>query len=142
MIPTLNWYGNTLCGNFRIFLPHRFYVKSNLSILGFQKTAILTFLVSQNLGILVTINAFKCEIISRGLKSKFRASKMTKIVIFELPKLPNLISRKIRVTLKSASPKLKFWQFLRSNFHKYWNIAHFAHFKIEIYLQNWQNRTF
>ena len=33
------------------FLPLRFYVKSNLAIFGSQKTAILTFLESQNLEI-------------------------------------------------------------------------------------------
>ena len=65
MIPTLNWYGNPQCGNFRIFLLLRFYVKSNLSILGSQKTAILTFLVTQPLGILVIFNAFKCGILSQ-----------------------------------------------------------------------------
>ena len=75
----------TQCGNLRIFLPFRFYVKSIFANLRRSKTAIFDIFEGfefRNFG-----NCW-CFQMWNFQKSKFRASKMTKIEVFELPKLP------------------------------------------------------
>ena len=53
------------CGNSKIFLPLRFYVKSNLAIFLDNKNAILTVLGAQKRGVMGIFNPFKCEIFSK-----------------------------------------------------------------------------
>ena len=54
--------GKAQCGKFRIFLPLRIYVKSNLVILKPLKTAILTIWAALNFEILGTFDILKCKI--------------------------------------------------------------------------------
>ena len=53
--------GNTQCGNFRILLPLRIYVKSILVTLKHCKTALLTIWAALNFQFLQTFDIFKCE---------------------------------------------------------------------------------
>ena len=85
------------CGNFRILLSLRFYVKSILGIVEVQK---LLFLPFWGLWILLIwwIAAFKkCK---NSKKSKFRAFKCVKMADFGLLESSKLISRKIWVIQK------------------------------------------
>ena len=74
---------NTQCGNFRICLPLRIYVKLTLIILKAPKTVILTIWPALNFEFLGIFGTFKCKI---PKKSKFKASKIIKIADFNLPK--------------------------------------------------------
>ena len=94
--------GNTQYGNFRIFLPLQFYVKSIFVILKPQKLhSIWTPLNFEFLGI---FDIFKCAI---PKESKFKTSEIVKKTLWKSAKL---ISRKIRV----AGKFLKFQEYLQS----------------------------
>ena len=68
--------GNTQCGNFRIFLPLRFYVKLILVILKPQKTAILTIWATLRFEFLGTCWYFQVWNVSKNQNSNF--SKLLK----------------------------------------------------------------
>ena len=74
--------GNTQCGNFKIYLQLRLYVKSILLIL-MPKTALLNIWVTLDFEFLGTFYIFKCEIFP---KSKLKASKTYKTAVFDLLK--------------------------------------------------------
>ena len=57
-----NLIGNTLGGNFRIFLHLRFYVKIYFGHFEAPKTANLTIWAAMNVEFLETFDIFKCEI--------------------------------------------------------------------------------
>ena len=76
--------GNTQCGNFKIFLPLRFCVKSLLVILKPTNCHfIFTIWATLNFKFLRTFDIFKCEIFQN---SKFKASQIVKMIVFDLLK--------------------------------------------------------
>jgi len=85
------------CGNSKIFLPLKFYVKSILPDLRRSKIAILVILEAFNFDFWEFLMLSNVEF---SLKIKFKVSKMTRFAVFELVNLPNMISRKIRVAVK------------------------------------------
>ena len=72
------------CKNLCIFLSFRFYVKSNIAVLG----AKFEFCSFRSLTIFGFFNMIKCRILP---KSKFGDSKMVKMAVLEFLKLPNVI---------------------------------------------------
>ena len=87
------------CGNFRIFLQLRFYVKSNLITLNPQK---LLFSPFEQLWIFNFWEILTFSSVKFFQKSKFIAFKIVKMTVFETLNSTKLISRKI-------------WGFLKSN---------------------------
>ena len=71
------------CGNLKIFLPPRFYVKSNLAILGSRKLLFWPF----RRPIILNFQDFQHFYVKVSQKSKCRGSKKVKIAISELQKL-------------------------------------------------------
>ena len=69
------------CGNCKLFVSLKFFVKSNLAILGSQKLPFWAFSTFAN--------------VEFHQNSKLRTFKTVTIAVFELLTLPNLISRKI-----------------------------------------------
>ena len=82
------------CGNFNIFMPFRFYVKSIKLILEGQKLPFWRFW-RLSIQIFEVLNIWKCQKFPK--KSKFRAAEMVKMAVFDLLKSAKLILRKIRV---------------------------------------------
>ena len=72
---------STQCGNFRIFLSFRFYVKSNLADFKMSKTAILKAL---------NFDFHETHLMMSKIPkiSKFRAPRMTQMADFETLKAP------------------------------------------------------
>ena len=73
----------TQCGNLAISLPLRFYVKSILADFRRSKTAILVNVAALNFEYWVIFDIFKCE---STKKSKFKASKIVEMAVFDLLK--------------------------------------------------------
>jgi len=71
---------NSQCGNCKILLPLRFYVKSILDILQSLKNAISTILAALYFKFLVIFDNFICEMFQ---KSKLKASKIVKMTVFD-----------------------------------------------------------
>ena len=87
---------STQCGNFRIFLPLRFYVKSMLGISKVQKSP-LTFLEALNFEFHTFLNFLRPEILP---EKNSEHSKLQRMAVFKLLKRSKLISRKISMAGK------------------------------------------
>ena len=100
----LDYAGNSListpqCGNLRIWLSFRFYVKSILLDFRRSKTAILTTLEALNFVNFISFTHFRCK----DLKKINIQSQCVKMPDFALLESPKLISRKIWVIGKLPS---------------------------------------
>ena len=87
----------TQCGNFKIFLSLRFYVKSILENLEVDKLLFFAILEALNFANLVF---FSLQKVQNSLELIFRASKCVKMADFDTLDEPTLISRKICVMEK------------------------------------------
>ena len=114
---TLNTVLLTQCGKFRIFLPLRFYVKSNQVILGAQR---LQFWPFWRLTILKFLDFLPFSNMEFPQKSKFMQTKLVKIALFELLKLPNLISRKTWVAVKFLDFHTVVWKSRKFSVTLFW----------------------
>ena len=88
---------NAQCGNLRILLPLRFYVKSDLVTLGAQR---MQYSSIWSAWILIFRQIPRLKMVKSHKSSKLWVFKMVKIAVFGFLKLSNLISRKIPVKEK------------------------------------------
>ena len=93
------WLGKiTQCGNFKIFLPLKFYVKSILGILEVQNLPFFDSFRGSAFWLFVNFCTFWSLELTK--LTKLRVPKMAKNSIFRTPWYQKLISRKIWVTEK------------------------------------------
>ena len=93
------------CGNFTIFPPLKFYVKSNFGEFKRQKMSLLALLEVLNLDF-SKFEPFLKSLIYQN--SKLRVSEIVKIAIFHIKLLPKLIPRKVESQINSCIEDLNF----------------------------------
>ena len=96
----LRFYVKSQCENFMIFLSLRFYVKSILENLEVQNVPFFNF---ERLWSLTFMNVCTFWRLKNIKLAQFRAPNMAKRAVLNLLNCPKLISRKIRTSEKSLT---------------------------------------